>query len=76
MNKIESLIGKIKQIHDVYVTVNNEQKSRLFDASLPIIAKMNPPFENAFVESVLMFGKEFLISEGADPKGLWSPFFL
>ncbi len=77
MKKLQDFIGDLKKIHDVYVIGTNDQKNRIFIASSHIIGNLvSLGFDRAFIESTLMFGKEFLLSEGIDPKGLWSLFFI
>jgi len=72
MNKKLELLKKLQRAHDVYVSCNNEQKCRLFDACAPLISQLCLfNYSPVVLESLLMFGsdfywKEHLIAAGDD----------
>lgn len=70
---METLMEKLQKIHDVYKVLTNEKQARLFDASLPLLEKLEQfHVRRSLSESLLMFGKEFAQSVLAEDTNSYS----
>ena len=70
INRIKELLKKLKDAHKVYVVVDNQRKSRIFDLCSKTIEELVSLTEKdkTFYEALLIGGKEFLLEEYGDPE--------
>jgi len=69
-NQTRDLLVRLKKISDVYRVANEQQRERLFAASQKTIKGLiSLGFDREFVETLLIGGKDFLLSlygDGSD----------
>jgi hypothetical protein len=71
--EIRDLLIRLKKINQVYAVVDEKKKGRLLELSEPLIRKlMAMGFEEVFIRTLLIGGKDFLDSLYGNGEGIAS----